>query len=129
MEIPAGLRYTREHEWVRVDGDVATVGITDYAQSELGDIVFVELPAAGSRVTAMQPFGVIEAVKAVSDLFSTVSGEVVERNDAAASEPSVINSSPYENGWLVRVRVAGGMPDDLLDAAGYAAHTGAAGTA
>jgi glycine cleavage system H protein len=125
VEIPADLQYTREHEWVRFDGDVATVGITDYAQSELGDIVFVELPSPGASVTEMQPFGVIEAVKAVSDLFSPVSGEVIERNDAATTEPSVINRSPYGDGWLVRVKVSGDKPADLLDAASYKTHTGA----
>ena len=124
MEVPQDLTYTREHEWVRVDGDVATIGITDYAQSELGDVVFVELPATGAQVTAMQPFGVIEAVKAVSDLFSPVTGEVVARNDAAAADPGVINRAPYGDGWLVRVRMTGGPPGDLLDAAAYTAHTG-----
>jgi len=125
VEIPTDLKYTKEHEWVRVEKDVATIGITDYAQSELGDIVFVELPAVGTAVSHMQAFGVIEAVKAVSDLFSPVTGEVVARNDAAASDPGTINRAPYGDGWLIKVRVSGSLPADLLDAAGYTAHTGA----
>ena len=125
MGYPAHYRYTKEHEWVDAKDGVATIGITDYAQSELGDIVFVELPATGTSVQFMQPFGVIEAVKAVSDLFSLVSGSVVERNDAASTDPGVINRAPYADGWLVRVKVAGQLPADLLDATGYAAHIGA----
>lgn len=124
MGIPADLLYTREHEWVKIEGDVATVGITDYAQTELGDIVFVELPEAGCQLAPMQTFGVIEAVKAVSDLFSPVAGEVIERNDAIAADSSIINREPYEGGWLIKVRLSGGAPSDLLDAAAYTAHTG-----
>jgi glycine cleavage system H protein len=127
VQIPSDLSYTREHEWVRVQNGVATIGITDYAQSELGDIVFIELPAVGTSVTHMQPFGVIEAVKAVSDLFSPVTGEVVERNDAAAGDPGAINRAPYGDGWLIKVRVSGDLPGDLMDAAAYGAHTGGAG--
>lgn len=125
MEIPADRKYTREHEWVQVTEDVATIGITDYAQSELGDIVFVELPAAGTAVQFMQPFGVIEAVKAVSDLFSPVNGTVVERNESAATDPGVINRAPYADGWLVRVRLGGDLPAGLLDGPAYATHVGA----
>ncbi len=128
MEIPSDLTYTREHEWVRFADGIATIGITDYAQSELGDVVFVELPAVGAAVTHMQPFGVIEAVKAVSDLFSPVTGEVTERNDAAASDPGSINRAPYGEGWLIKVRVSGELPADLLDAAAYREHTGGATT-
>ena len=124
MEIPADLQYTREHEWVRIEGDVATIGITDYAQSELGDVVFVELPAVGDDVAHMRPFGVIEAVKAVSDLFSPVTGVVTERNDAVRAAPETINRAPYTEGWLVKVKISGALPDDLLDAAAYAQHTG-----
>ena len=124
MGIPTDLKYTREHEWVKVEGDVATVGITDYAQSELGDIVFVELPEVGRTLAPMQAFGVIEAVKAVSDLFSPVSGVVIARNEAITADAGIINRDPFGAGWLIRVRVTGALPDDLLDAAAYTAHTG-----
>ena len=104
--IPADLRYTKEHEWVRVEGDVATVGITDHAAEQLGDIVFVELPAVGSALVQFSTFGVVESVKAVSDLFAPVGGEVVETNADLASTPEVVNSDPYGAGWMVRVRLA-----------------------
>ncbi len=123
METPGNLKYTRDHEWIRVEGEVATVGITDYAQSELGDVVYVELPAPGATVTYMQPFGVIEAVKAVSDLFSPVTGEVIEANTALSGEPGTINRAPYGDGWLVKIRIDGDLPPDLLDATAYASHT------
>lgn len=105
MNIPSELKYTREHEWVRVEGDTAVVGITDFAQGELGDIVFVELPKVGESVQFMKPFGTIEAVKAVSDLFSPVSGKVVEVNQALESDPMVINRDPYKGGWIVKIQV------------------------
>lgn len=124
MGIPTDLKYTREHEWVKVEGDVATVGITDYAQSELGDIVFVELPEVGRTLAPMQAFGVIEAVKAVSDLFSPVRGEVIARNDAISADAGIINREPFGAGWLIQVRLTDALPDDLLDAAAYTAHTG-----
>ncbi len=124
MAIPADLHYTREHEWVKVEGDVATVGITDYAQSELGDIVFVELPEVGRTLEPMQAFGVIEAVKAVSDLFSPVHGEVIARNEAVTADSGIINREPFGGGWLIQIRLTEGMPADLLDAEAYAAHTG-----
>ncbi len=124
MSVPTDLRYTKDHEWVRVDGDTATVGITAYAAEQLGDIVFVELPDAGRSVDQFAAFGVVESVKAVSDLFSPVNGSVVERNDAASTDPGVINRAPYADGWLVRVKLAGALPADLLDAQGYAAHIG-----
>jgi glycine cleavage system H protein len=120
--IPDDLRYTKEHEWVRLAGDVATVGITAHAADQLGDIVFVELPAVGTTVEQLAPFGVVESVKAVSDLFAPLSGEVIEVNEALASAPEVVNSDPYGAGWLLRVRVADpGQLDALLDAAGYEA--------
>lgn len=106
MNIPATLRYTKEHEWVRLDGKVATIGITDFAQGELGDIVFVELPAIGYQLTQMKNFGTIEAVKAVSDLFSPVSGKVIEINATLESDPMVINRDPYGDGWMLRVEVS-----------------------
>jgi glycine cleavage system H protein len=99
------LLYTKEHEWVKVDGDNAIVGITDYAQKQLGDIVYVELPSPGTRVEFMKPFGTVEAVKAVSDLFSPLSGEVVEANEALAADPAVIKASPYGNGWMVKIKM------------------------
>ena len=120
MSVPTDLRYTKDHEWVRVDGDEATVGITAYAADQLGDIVFVELPDAGRAVDQFAAFGVIESVKAVSDLFAPVSGEVLEGNAALAGSPELVNSSPYQDGWMVRVRVTDAAQlDDLLDADTY----------
>lgn len=104
MNIPAELKYTKEHEWIRIDGEIATIGITEYAQGELGDVVFVELPSVGSAVRQMGNFGTIEAVKAVSDLYSPVSGQVVEINKALESDPMVINRDPYGEGWMIRVK-------------------------
>ena len=118
--VPPDLRYTKDHEWVRVDGDEAVVGITDYATNQLGDIVFVELPDAGRTLSQFAAFGVVESVKAVSDLFAPVSGEVVSGNDALAGSPELVNSDPYGEGWMLRIRL--GNPrevDDLLDAAAY----------
>ena len=106
MNVPANLKYTKEHEWVKVDGDIATIGVTEYAQGELGDIVFVELPNVGSAVTQMGRFGTVEAVKAVSDLFSPLSGTVVEINAALDTDPMVINRDPYGEGWMIKVKVS-----------------------
>ncbi|HFE52396.1 MAG TPA: glycine cleavage system protein GcvH [Bacteroidetes bacterium] len=106
MNIPDDLLYTEEHEWVRVDGNVATVGITDYAQSELGDIVYVELPSVGDKTKQMEPFGTIEAVKAVSDLYAPLTGEVVEVNEALADSPDLVNKDPYGEGWMIRIEMA-----------------------
>jgi len=120
--IPADLRYTKEHEWVRVEGDVATIGITQHAADQLGDIVFVELPAPGRTLEQFATFGVVESVKAVSDLFAPVGGEVVEANGALAAAPEVLNSDPYGAGWMLRVRVAdAAQVDGLLDPAAYEA--------
>jgi glycine cleavage system H protein len=105
VEIKDDLKYTKEHEWVKVEGDVSTMGITDYAQKELGDVVFVELPQVGTKVEQMKPFGVIEAVKAVSDLFSPLSGEVIEVNTQLESQSNLINSDPYGQGWIIRIKV------------------------
>jgi len=99
-------KYTKEHEWVKVDNNIATVGITDYAQGELGDIIFVELPKAGTKVTQMSPFGVIEAVKAVSELFSPITGEVVEVNTGLEKDATIINKDPYGEGWIIKVKAA-----------------------
>ncbi len=118
--VPSNLRYTKDHEWVRVEGEQATLGITAYAADQLGDIVFVELPEVGRSLEQAAVFGVVESVKAVSDLFAPVSGEVVAINAALATNPDLVNSSPYDDGWMVRIRV--GDPtqlDDLLDPDAY----------
>jgi glycine cleavage system H protein len=118
--VPTDLRYTKDHEWVRVDGDEATVGITEYAASQLGDIVFVELPDAGRSLAQFATFGVVESVKAVSDLFAPLSGEVVATNDALAGEPELVNGEPYGGGWMIRLKLAKpAETDGLLDAAAY----------
>ena len=126
--IPDDLRYSKEHEWVRTDGDVATIGITHFAQDQLGDVVFVELPEKGAAVRQHASLGVVESVKAASDVYAPVSGEVIERNVKVIESPELVNSSPYEDGWLVKVRMSDkAEPAALLDAAAYATHTGAAG--
>ena len=118
--VPTDLRYTKDHEWVRVDGDEAVVGITDYATNQLGDIVFVELPDVGRTLSQAATFGVVESVKAVSDLFSPVSGEVTSGNDALAAAPELVNSDPYGGGWMIRVKLANPTEvDELLDAPAY----------
>ena len=120
LEYKDDVKYTKEHEWVKLEGDVATVGITDYAQRQLGDVVFVELPEAGAQVEQMKPFGVIEAVKAVSDLFSPITGEVTEVNSALQSESNLINSDPYGQGWIIKVKVTDAKElDALLSPADY----------
>jgi len=106
MNFPADLRYTLEHEWVRIEGDVATIGITDYAQSELGDIVFVELPAVNAVATQMQPFGTIEAVKTVSELFAPLSGNITEVNAKLTDQAELINQDPYGEGWLIKIKLS-----------------------
>ena len=118
--VPADLRYTKEHEWVRVEGDEAVVGITQYAADQLGDIVFVELPDTGRDLEVAKPFGVVESVKAVSDLFAPVTGNVTSTNDALAAQPELVNSDPYGAGWMIKVNVADQTQlDDLLDGAAY----------
>ena len=118
--VPTDLRYTKDHEWVRVDGDEATVGITQYAADQLGDIVFVELPDVGRQLAQFATFGVVESVKAVSDLFAPVSGEVTEANPSLAGQPELVNSEPYGAGWMVKVRLAdASQVDELLDPAAY----------
>jgi glycine cleavage system H protein len=106
VSVPTGLRYTKDHEWVRADGDTATIGVTAYAADQLGDIVFVELPDVGRALEQFAAFGVVESVKAVSDLFTPVSGDVVEANANLAASPELVNSSPYDDGWMIRVRIA-----------------------
>lgn len=120
MSVPTDLRYTKDHEWVRLDGDEATVGITQYAADQLGDIVFVELPDPGKALEGTKAFGVVESVKAVSDLFAPIAGEVVAINEALGTEPELVNSDPYGDGWMIRLRLTdpSGV-DDLLDADAY----------
>jgi glycine cleavage system H protein len=117
---PADLRYTKDHEWVRIDGDTATIGVTDFAAHELGDVVFVDLPAVGKTVAQFATFGVVESVKAVSDLYAPVSGEVVAVNDKLGSTPELVNSDPFGDGWMIRVRIADAdQVGELLDAGAY----------
>jgi glycine cleavage system H protein len=126
--VPDDLRYTAEHEYIRTTDQpgVVTVGITDYAQGELGDVVFVNLPKVGDRLTAHQVFGTIEAVKAVSDLYSPVAGEVVAINSLLDSDPAAVNRSPYDEGWMIRIKVASAADlDGLLTPAAYRSHIGA----
>jgi glycine cleavage system H protein len=117
---PKGMRYTKEHEWVRIEGKEAVIGITDHAQAELGDITFIELPKVGAQITQMKVFGTIESVKAASDLYAPVSGKVVAVNTALEKAPEAVNKSPYEQGWLVRIAVAdSGETGALLTAEQY----------
>ena len=117
---PAGFRYTKDHEWIQVDGTTATVGITDYAQHELGDVVFVELPKPGAQYSAGQSFGTVESVKAVSDIYCPVSGEVLEANGALANEPEQINKDPHGAAWLIKVKLSNPAEvASLMDAAAY----------
>jgi glycine cleavage system H protein len=118
--VPKDLHYTKDHEWVKVDGDVATIGVTDYAANQLGDVVFVDLPAVGKTVDQFATFGVVESVKAVSDLYAPVAGEVTEVNAELGAKPELVNSDPFGEGWMIRVRVADAdQLAGLLDAAGY----------
>jgi glycine cleavage system H protein len=118
--VPPDLRYTKDHEWLRLEGDEATVGITEYAADQLGDIVFVELPEVGRELSQSSAFGVVESVKAVSDLYAPVSGEVTARNEALSSRPEIVNSDPLGEGWMIRIRVSDrAQADSLLDSAAY----------
>ena len=122
MNIPTNLKYTRDHEWVQVEGEVATIGITDYAQSQLGDIVFVDIQTAGDTLSQGEIFGAIEAVKTVADAFMPLSGEITEINGSLESEPQLINQDPYGKGWLIRIKIT--HPEEianLLDAEAYGA--------
>lgn len=125
---PAGLKYTKEHEWIKVEGNVGTIGITEFAQDQLGDVVFVELPAVGRVLKQNEQFGVVESVKTVSDLYSPVSGKVVEVNGELEAAPELVNQGAYEQGWMLKIELANpGEVEQLLDAAGYAAFVKEAG--
>ena len=120
MNIPEDLKYTKDHEWCKVDGDVVTIGVTDFAQSELGDIVFVEVETEGETLDKEEVFGTIEAVKTVSDLFMPIAGEVIEFNEEIESSPELVNEDPYGNGWMVKVKASDLSDlDGLLDAEAY----------
>ena len=125
MNIPTDLCYTADHEWIKLEGDVATVGVTDYAQGELGDIVFVEVETEGEELDAEEVFGTIEAVKTVSDLFLPVAGEILEFNSALEDDPSLINNDPFGDGWIIKVKVSDTADvDALMDSEAYAATLG-----
>lgn len=118
--VPAGLKYSKEHEWVKVEGNVATIGITDHAQHALGDIVFVELPKVGAEAKFMKPIGVVESVKAASDVFSPLSGKITAANDALAKSPETINTDPYGAGWMAKIEMSNTAElNNLMDDAGY----------
>jgi glycine cleavage system H protein len=120
VEVKADLRYTKTHEWVRVDGDTATMGVSDFAQSELGDITYLELPESGESVTQSEPLGVIESVKAASDIYAPVSGEIIESNNNAVDAPESVNASPYEDAWLVKIKMSDPSElDNLMDGTAY----------
>ncbi len=120
MNIPASLKYTKEHEWISVEGDTATIGVTDFAQGELGDIVFIEVETVGETLEESETFGTIEAVKTVSDLFMPVSGEVLEFNETLNSNPELVNKDPYGEGWIIKIKLSDPSElSHLLDAAAY----------
>ena len=122
MNFPTNVKYTKEHEWIRLEGDVAYVGITDYAQEQLGDIVFVDIPTEGETLAADEVFGTIEVVKTISDLFLPVAGEILEQNEALADQPELVNQDPYGEGWLIKIKPAADADvDSLLDAEAYKA--------
>ena len=129
MASPQDLRFTRTHEWLRLDGDVATIGISDHAQNELGDITYLELPEVGDQVARSEPFGIVESVKAASDIYAPVDGEVIERNDQAVDSPDLVNSSPYDRAWLIKVRLADpSQAESLMAPADYDAFAQTAST-
>lgn len=128
MNFPQDLAYSSEHEWCRVEGDVAVIGITDFAQSELGDVVFLEFPEVGATTVAGEEFGTIEAVKAVSELFAPISGEVVEVNETVVDSPEMVNEDPYGNGWMIKIKISDPSEvEALMDSVGYEAMIGEGG--
>lgn len=125
MNIPEELKYTSDHEWVKVEGDIATVGVTDFAQGELGDIVYVEIETEGETIDANEVFGTVEAVKTVSDLFMPVSGEITEVNEELEDSPEKVNESPYEDGWMIKIKLSNPSEvEGLMDASTYKEHIG-----
>ena len=125
MNIPADLKYTQDHEWIKIDGDIATVGITDFAQGELGDIVYVEIETEGEELDKEEVFGSVEAVKTVSDLFMPVSGEITEFNEALEASPETVNEDPYGDGWMIKIKMSDiSEIDGLMDANAYKSHVG-----
>jgi glycine cleavage system H protein len=126
-QAPNDRRYTKEHEWVKIEGDIATIGITEFAQSELGDVTYVEVPQVGQQLAPGQAFGVVESVKAVSDIYAPVGGEILEVNDSLANEPEQVNVSPYEGAWMIKLRVADPDAAGLLSADEYEAFVAAGG--
>ncbi|HLT08045.1 MAG TPA: glycine cleavage system protein GcvH [Cyclobacteriaceae bacterium] len=125
MNFPKELKYTKDHEWVKIEGDMATIGITEFAQRELGDIVFVEVETVGETIEAGEVFGTVEAVKTVSDLFMPLTGEITELNEALEASPELVNEDPYGEGWMIKVRLSGEVSVDLLSAEAYAELVGA----
>ncbi len=121
----AERRYTKSHEWISVDGKTATIGITDFAQAQLGDVVFLDLPSPGRKLARGESFGVVESVKAASDLYAPVAGTISQVNDKLAAKPELVNSDPYGDGWILKVEVSGELPDDLMDEAQYKQAAGA----
>lgn len=125
MNIPDNLKYTKDHEWIKIEGDIATVGITDFAQSELGDIVYVEVETVDETLDKDEVFGTVEAVKTVSDLYLPLSGEIIEFNEELEDEPEVVNEDPYEKGWMIKLKIANqDEVKELMDAKDYKAHIG-----
>jgi glycine cleavage system H protein len=119
MNFPQELKYTKDHEWVKIDGDVATIGITEFAAGELGDIVYVEVETIGESIETGEVFGTVEAVKTVSDLFMPLTGEILELNSELEANPELVNESPYGEGWMIKIRISGDLPSDLLTAEEY----------
>ncbi|MCH7399085.1 glycine cleavage system protein GcvH [Belliella sp. DSM 107340] len=125
MNFPKELKYTNDHEWVKIDGDVATIGITEFAQRELGDIVYVEVETVGETIATGEIFGTVEAVKTVSDLFMPLEGEIIEFNEELEAAPEVVNEDPYGAGWMIKIKISGDLPSDLLSSEAYAELVGA----
>lgn len=125
MNFPQELKYTKDHEWIRIEGDVATVGITEFAQKELGDIVYVEVETVGETIEAGEVFGSVEAVKTVSDLFMPITGEILEFNEELDASPELVNESPYESGWMIKIKISDDTLDGLMDANEYSKLVGA----
>jgi len=119
MNFPANLKYTKDHEWAKIEGNTATIGITDHAQNSLGDVVFVDLPAVGKVLKKGDTFGVVESIKAVSDLYAPVAGKVLEVNSSLKDDPATVNREPYAAAWLVKIEMTEGAPSDLMDAGAY----------